>query len=80
MLPKTAKELSYANDCLSMSCLYTHELLNNLLDELTERVGWVLNPDVMDELGYDFRVGFTFETVAPMLQQDLYVFVVCDDS
>ena len=61
-------------------CKYTHELLDNLLDELAERVGRMLDPEVMDELGYDFRVGFTLEAVAPVLQQDLYVFVVRDDA
>lgn len=58
----------------------THKLLDNLLDELAERVGRMLNPQVMDELGYDFRVGFTFKSVSAMLKQYFDILVIRDDS
>lgn len=58
----------------------THQLLNNLLDQLAERVTRVLYPEMVNELRDYFRVGFTLEAVPPLLKQRLHFLVICHDT
>ena len=60
--------------------LLTYQLLDNLLDELSERVIRVLYPQVMDQLGDNFRIGFTFEYVATLLKQSFHLLVIRHDT
>lgn len=57
-----------------------HQLLDNLLDELAERVTRMLYPEMVNEFRNYFRVGVAFENVPPLLQQRLHFLVVGHDT
>lgn len=59
---------------------FTYQLHDDLFDELTERVGWMLLVQMMDELRNDLGVGVRLESVATLLQECLHLLVVGDDT
>jgi hypothetical protein len=58
----------------------THQLVDDLLDKLSERVVRVLHVQVVDELGDDLRVSLALENVAALFQELLDVLIVGDDA
>lgn len=60
-------------------CKY-YQLLNHLLNQLSETVVGVLRVNVLDELGNNFSVSFRLKLVVPIFQKLLNVFVICDDT
>ena len=58
----------------------SHQLLDDLFDQLSERIGRVLVVDVFDQFGDDFRIRFRLECVTLLLQKLLDVLVVGDDT
>lgn len=60
--------------------LIHYQLLNHLLDELSERVRRVLRVDVLDQLGNHFCVRLRLEFVALIFQELFNVLVVGDDA
>lgn len=54
----------------------TYDLLDNLFDQLPETVLWVLQVNVIDELGNNLRIRFRLEMIALQLQELLDVLVI----
>lgn len=67
--------------CLhSILIRYTCQLLDDLLDELAERIRGMLHPEMMDQLGDDFSIGVALEGVSSLLQQSLHLLVIRHDA
>lgn len=58
----------------------TYQLLNNLFDQLAERIVWMLAIQMVYEFGYDFRVCFRFKCMPLRFEIILHIFVVGDDA
>lgn len=58
----------------------THQLLHNTLNQFPERVIRMLLIEMVDELGNHLRISFAFEFVALLLQENLHLPVVGDDT
>lgn len=65
-----------------MCRLATNQLLNDLLNQLPERIMLVcwLAVDVHDEFGNDLGISLRLKLVSLVLQEFLYVLVVGNDS
>ena len=60
--------------------LITNQLLNDLLNELSEAVRRMLTVQMFDKFSYDFSVGFRFELVPLVFQKFLDVLVIGNNS
>lgn len=58
----------------------TYQLLNNLFDQLTERIVRVLTIQMIDELCDDFGISFRFKCMALRFQIVFNVFVIGEDA
>lgn len=58
----------------------SYQLLNNLLNEFTERIRGMLYPKMVDQFGNNFSIGITFEHVSSLLQQSFNFLVVRHDT
>lgn len=57
-----------------------YQLLNNLLDEFTERIGGMLYPEMVNQFGDNFGIGITFEHVSSLLQQSFHFLIIRHDT
>lgn len=58
----------------------THQLLNNLFDQFTERIVWIFTIQMIDEFGNDFGIGIRFKCMTLRLQIIFDIFVICNDA
>lgn len=59
---------------------FTNQLNDDLFDQLSERAGWLLQVQMMNELSDDFCVGFTLELISALLEELLDVLIVRYDA
>lgn len=67
-----------SNTKITLNC--THQLLNNLFNQFTERVIRMFTVQMIDKLSNDFSVCIGFECMSFCFKIILHVFVVRDDA
>lgn len=58
----------------------TYQLLNNLFDQFSERVIWMLTIQMINKFSNDFRIRVRFKSMTFRFQVVFHVFVVGNDA